>query len=249
MKLNYVQTSNHERFMAGVTLAENGIAQEARTVLVAGEPGTGKSRTVEHYGANRNAIYVPGMPGMNLPYIRALLADELGINGLKGYALQKNIDNEMLRRRQPIILDESQHGLDNKAVVIEYLRRIVEQAGTVLILVCHTSEKHRFAEHKLAHIATRIKSVVDFEPATLADTQLYLEQLCEVSLDDGIVKLVHEQSRGRYRLMASAVQTLEALAAAKNKTALAEADVKGYLLCEDATSSLRKGTNSRKVAK
>jgi type II secretory pathway predicted ATPase ExeA len=240
MKLHYVQTSNHELFMAGVTLAENGMAQEAKTVLVAGEPGTGKSRTVEHYGANRNAIYIPGMPGMNLPYIRALLADELGINGLKGYALQKNIDSEMARRRQPIILDESQHGLDNKAVVIEYLRRIVEQVGTVLILVCHTSEKHRFAEHKLAHIATRIKTVVDFKPASIADTQLYLKQLCEVSLDGDIARLVHEQSRGRYRLMASAVQTLEALAATKKKDILIEADVKGYLLCEDAMNSLRK---------
>jgi MoxR-like ATPase len=89
MKLHYVQTSNHERFMAGVTLAENGMAQEAKIVLVAGDPGTGKTRTVEHYGSNHNAIYIPGMPGMNLPYIRAFLADELGINGLKGYALQK----------------------------------------------------------------------------------------------------------------------------------------------------------------
>jgi len=241
MKLSYVQTSNHDLFMVGVALAENSMAQEARTVLVAGEPGTGKTRAVEHYGANRNAIYIPGMPGMNLPYVRALLADELGINGLKGYALQKTIDSEMARCRQPIILDESQHGLDNKAVVIEYLRRIVEQAGTVLVLVCHISEKHRFAAHKLAHISTRIKTVVDFKPASLADTQLYLKQLCEVSVDDEIAKLVHYQSNGRYRLMVSAVQTLETLAAAKNKTALLSEDVKGYLLCEDAANSLRKG--------
>ena len=241
MKLHYVQTSNHDRFMAAVTLAENGMAQEAKGILVAGDPGTGKSRTVEHYGANKGAIYIQGRPGMTLPYIRDLLADELGVTGLKGYALQKTIDGEMARSRQPIILDESQHGLDNKAVVIEYLRRIVEQVGSVLILVCHSSEKQRFAEHKLAHIATRLKAVVEFKPATIVDTRLYLSQLCEVSLDDGIAKLVHEQSRGRYRLMASAVQTLEALAASKNKTALAEADVKGYLLCEDATISLRRG--------
>jgi hypothetical protein len=167
MRKHYVQTSNHERFMSAVSITENGMAQEAKTILVAGEPGTGKSRTVENYGANRGAIYIQGMPGMNLSYIRALLADELGVNGLKGYALQKTIDIEMARRRQPIILDESQHGLDNKAIVIEYLRRVVEQVGTVLILVCHTSEKHRFAEHKLAHIATRIKTVVDFKPASI----------------------------------------------------------------------------------
>lgn len=168
MKLNYVQTSNHELFMNAVSITENGMAHEAKSILVAGEPGTGKSRTVENYGANRGAIYIQGMPGMNLSYIRALLADELGVNGLKGYALQKTIDSEMTRRRQPIILDESQHGLDNKAIVIEYLRRVVEQAGTVLILVCHTSEKHRFAEHKLAHIAQGLKRLLTLSQHQLA---------------------------------------------------------------------------------
>lgn len=71
-------------------------------------------------------------------------------------------------------------------------------------MVCHTSEKHRFAEHKLAHIATRISAVVDFKPADIEDCKLYLEELCEVAVDEGIAKLVLEQSRGRYRLMAAA---------------------------------------------
>jgi hypothetical protein len=83
--------------------------------------------------------------------------------------------------------------------------------------------------------------VVDFKPANLGDVGLYLQQLCEVAVDDGIASLVLEQSRGRYRLMASAIATLEAVAAKLNKSALVAADVKGYLLCEDAMRSLRKG--------
>jgi type II secretory pathway predicted ATPase ExeA len=241
MKLNYVQTSNHDAFMAAVKAVETGAAREAMGILVAGEPGAGKTRTVDHFGAERNAIYVEGLPGMTMNYVRDLLAYELGIGDLKGFALQKAINEAMAQRRQPIILDEAQHGLNDKANVIEYLRRIAEQVGVLLILVCHTSEKHRFAEHKLAHIATRISAVVDFKPANFADTQLYLQQLCEVKVDDGIAKLVLDQSRGRYRLMASAVSTLETLAVRLNKSALVEADVKGYLLCEDAMRSLRKG--------
>jgi len=160
---------------------------------------------------------------------------------LKGFALQKAINEAMAQRRQPIILDEAQHGLLDKANVIEYLRRIAEQAGVLLILVCHTSEKHRFAEHRLAHIATRISAVVDFKPANLDDVQLYLRQLCEVEADKGVAQQVLEQSRGRYRLMASAVSTLETMAGQMGKQALIAADVKGYLLCEDAMRSLRKG--------
>lgn len=241
MKLSYVQTSNHDAFMAAVKAVESGAAREAMGILVAGEPGAGKTRTVDHFGAERNAIYVEGLPGMTMNYVRDLLAYELGIGDLKGFALQKAINEAMAGRRQPIILDEAQHGLNDKANVIEYLRRIAEQAGVLLILVCHTSEKHRFAEHRLAHIATRISAVVDFKPANLSDVQLYLRQLCEVGADEGVAQQVLEQSRGRYRLMASAVSTLETMAGQMGKQALIAADVKGYLLCEDAMRSLRKG--------
>jgi len=241
MKLSYVQTSNHDAFMAAVKAVENGAAREAMGILVAGEPGAGKTRTVDHFGAERNAIYVEGLPGITMNYVRDLLAYELGIGDLKGFALQKAINEAMAQRRQPIILDEAQHGLLDKANVIEYLRRIAEQAGVLLILVCHTSEKHRFAEHRLAHIATRISAVVDFKPANLDDVQLYLRQLCEVEADKGVAQQVLEQSRGRYRLMASAVSTLETMSGQMGKQALIAADVKGYLLCEDAMRSLRKG--------
>jgi len=108
------------------------------------------------------------------------------------------------------------------------------------ILVCHNSEKHRFSEHKLAHIATRISAVVEFEPANLADCQLYLNELCEVSVDEGVAKQVLTQSRGCYRLMYSACSTLEALAGKLGKSILTEADIKGYLLCEDAMKALSK---------
>jgi len=114
----------------------------------------------------------------------------------------------------------------------------------MLVLVCHTSERHRFAEHKLAHIATRISAQVTFAPATVEDTQQYLRELCEVAVDDGIIVKAHEEARGRYRLLASACLTLEAIASMHNKTQLALADVKGLALCEDAMRTLKKGVKA-----
>jgi len=70
MKLSYVQTSNHDAFMAAVKAVENGAAREAMGILVAGEPGAGKTRTVDHFGAERNAIYVEGLPGITMNYVR-----------------------------------------------------------------------------------------------------------------------------------------------------------------------------------
>lgn len=241
MKLHYVKTSNHKAFVAAVSKVESGAAREARIILLAGEPGTGKSRCVDHFGAERNALYIEGMPGMSVAYLRELLGYELGCLGGSKFVQEKAIMDAFAARTPTVILDEAQHGLERKAECIEYLRRLCERVGSLLVLVCHTSERHRFGEHKLAHIATRISALVEFKPATLEDAALYLTELCEVGGDAGVAKQAFEESRGRYRLLTSACHTLEAIGKQLNKAALTGADVKSFVLCEDAMKALRKG--------
>ena len=178
---------------------------------------------------------------MSVSYLRELLAYELGCAGGTKFQQQKAMNEAFALRRPTVILDEAQHGLERKAEAIDYLRRLCEQSGSVLVLVCHTSERHRFAEHKLAHIATRISALIEFKPATLADCGLYLQELCEVGVDSGVAEQALAQSRGRYRLLSNACRILEDLARAKGKTALTAQDIKGVMLCEDAMRSLRKG--------
>lgn len=240
MKLRYVKTSNHERFMAGLAAMRNRGASEACILLLMGDPGTGKSCTVDNWGSEQQAIYIEGMPGMSLPYVWDYLSDQTGIKGGSKFDRFKLMVEYFKRTRQPIILDEAQHGLPNKAECIETLRRLAEQAGSILVLVCHTSERHRFGEHRLAHIATRISSVTELKPANREDVGLYLRTLCEVGVDDDVVATAHEQSRGWFRLMANATITLERIAAKLGKTHLAAADIKGIRLCEDAMSALNK---------
>lgn len=239
MKHHYVKTSNHQAFEATIGFSKKA-ARGAKNILISGEPGTGKTTTVDYYGAENNAIYIDGLPGMSLSYIKELIAYELSAKNLRGLALQQHIEQILRKTKQPIILDEAQHGLSNKAEIIDYLRRITEKVDTQLILVCHNSEKHRFAEHNLAHIATRISEIVDFKPANLADCQLYLNELCEINTDEGIAKQVLSQSEGRYRLMVSAVNTLESVAEKMGKTSLTGADTKDFVLCENAMRSLQK---------
>ncbi len=241
MKQHFVKTSNYKMFMGAVNKIETGAPREARMLLLAGDPGTGKTRCVDFFGAMRNAIYIDGMPGMGMTYIRDLIAYELGAAGLKGFYQQKAINNAMANRGQVIILDEAQHGLEKKAGVIEYLRRICEQSGSMLILVCHTSERHRFAEHKLAHIATRISAQVTFQPANLDDTQLYLTELCEIGMDQGIIAQANTEARGKYRLLSSACRAIEEIGTHLGKASLTLNDVKGLTLCEDAMMTFRKG--------
>lgn len=241
MKNHYVETSNHRRFMAGVSAVENRGSPEACIQLLTGSPGTGKSCTVDNWGAKRDAIYLEGVPGMGITFIRDYLADQTGVIGRGKFAQYQGMVDHFRRSRQPIILDEAQHGLPNKAECVEYLRRIAEQANTMLVLVCHTSEKHRFSEDRLAHIATRVSDVTELKPASTEDCAAYLSALCEVKVDAGIVQQVFEQSRGRYRLMSNAGRTLEAIGNKMGKPELVATDIKGIRLCEDAMKALKKG--------
>lgn len=237
MKHHYVETSNHQRFMAGVAAVEGRGSPEACILLLTGDPGTGKTAAVHRFGSDRMACRIEGVPGMSLPFLRDYLADQTGVHGKSRYHQHAGFEAYFRETGAPIILDEAQHGLPDKGAVIEYLRRLAEKSGVLLVLVCHTSEKHRFAEDRLAHIATRISAVTTLKTASVEDCAAYLGALCEVSVDAGIAKQVHEQSRGRYRLLANAVRMLEAVAARKGVKALTHGDVAAIRLCEDVMKS------------
>lgn len=232
MKHRYVKTSNHERFMGAVKQLD-GAAKEARIMLLVGEPGVGKTRVVENYGSATRALYIEGIPTMTVPYVRDFLAYKLRVQGGSQFAQQSAIFETLKEERLTLILDEAQHGLDKKAAVIEYLRRIAEQAGSMLILVCHSSEQYRFGERRLAHIATRISAVAEFKTASFDDCALYLQTLCEVPVEARIIEQAYQQSRGRYRLLTSAIATLEHLAKTLSVDALTYEMTKDFLLCQD----------------
>lgn len=240
MKQHYVETSNHQRFMDAVGAVDNRGSREACILLLTGEPGTGKTTTVDHWASKRNAVLIDGVPGMTLTYVRDYLADQTGVAEMRRFAQERDIIKELKAKRVPVILDEAQHGLPHKADCIEYLRRIAERAEVPLVLVAHSAEKKSFTTEKLAHIHTRISANPELRPASVEDVAIYLKALCEVNVDATLAAQVHEQSRGRYRLMANAVRMIEAIAESKGRPGLTAADVKGQRLCEDVLARVKK---------
>ncbi len=244
MKNHYVETSNHDRFAAAIRAAEARGSKERCMVLVTGIPGAGKTCTLYNWGSDERvaSIHMDGIPGMSVRYLNDYLGDQTGIpyDQNKKFAFDKALGEYLRDTKRPIVLDEAQHGLPKNAECVEYLRRVAERAGILLVLACHTSERHKFVSKDRAHIAERIHTVAELKEANVDDCAAYLAALCEVKVDDGIIKQVHEQSRGRYRLMSDAGVTLEAIARKKGADALTVSDTKGFRLCEDAMMSLRR---------
>lgn len=233
MKKQYVKTSNWSLFTNAVRAIENTGSKEAQIMLLDGDPGCGKTAAVDRFGSEQNAIYLQGMPGMSVAFTTDYLADRLGVNEGRSYQKYAAILAKLADHKCPIILDEAQHAAEGKAKPLEYLRRVSEQAGVMLVLVCHTRERTKFTETKMAHINTRITANPTFKPATTDDCALYLKELCEVAVDDDIVKKVLAQSKGRYRLINNAIKTLEAFANVKQLQLITAADIKDMRLCED----------------
>ncbi|BBE51181.1 Bacteriophage DNA transposition B protein [Ferriphaselus amnicola] len=233
MKTQFVKNSNWQTFATAVTTLDNRGSKEASIILLHGEPGTGKSRAVDRFGSDRNGVYLQGMPDMTVSFTTDYLADRLCVKEARAFAKYNAIIKSLHESQSPIILDEAQHAAIGKAKPLEYLRRVAEQANVLLVLVCHTSERHLFNDNRMAHINTRITSQPKFQLANAADVAHYLQDLCEVSVDDVIAEQVRAQSEGRYRLINNAIKSLEAIAAQKGKSALSGADVKGVKLCQD----------------
>lgn len=238
MRKQYVKTSNWDVFETAVQAVEHTGSDEAKIMLLTSEPGCGKTAAVDRYGSEVNAIYLQGMPGMNVTFTTDYLADRLGVKESRNYQKFNGILTKLAEGNTPIILDEAQHAAEGKAKPLEYLRRVAEQAGVMLILVCHTREKNLFTEHKMAHINTRISAKPEFKPADIEDCVKYMQALCEVGFDEGVAKRALEQSRGRYRILNNAIKTIEGIARIKNVEVVTGDMLDKIRLCEDVGKAL-----------
>lgn len=239
MKHQFVKTENHRRFLSSVAMLSNRAAPERCILPVIGKPAVGKTRTTDNWGSLNDAVFIEGVPGMSLRYLKDALKAETGIIEKAAFAEFAAFVNFFANdgEPRPIILDECQHGFPNKAECIEYLRRIAEKARTVLVIVCHSSESKLLEKYE--HIKTRIGCVCELLPPTLDDTALFSMELCEIGLDAALIAEVHAQSGARYRLISDALANLERIAAKMGKTSLTLPDVAGMPLCQDWEKTLK----------
>lgn len=107
----------------------------------------------------------------------------------------------------PIVIDDAEFTLNNKAAALEKIRDISDRAEVTVVLIGMERIQQTIAGFK--QISSRIARVVPFLPASLPDAQAACVQLGEVEMSPELVAEVHRLSGGRTRKVLNIIATIE----------------------------------------
>lgn len=237
MKKVFVKTSNYERFQEAIRALDNRGAPEAGWLLVAGDPARGKSTIVDEWAAKSGAIYLRAKEQWRPTFFMDDLHDKVKTDPT-GTSKQRfqNLVAKIGHERLPIVIDEVQHCLRDKAAVLEVLRDITDLTETAVVLVAGVEKvQASIARHK--QIASRIAKVIEFAPNCVEDTALACRTLADVTISDDLIAEIHRQSGGLMRAIVNAIALVEHHAARNGADSVALSDMVGQELIHDWQSS------------
>jgi DNA transposition AAA+ family ATPase len=212
MKHRFAITANVERFMAGVQTVEERGASEACILLVTGDPGYGKTSTVQWWASQNGAIYLRAKASYTPHWILSELVKELGhAPARRSEDLFAQALNVLARDPRPLVIDETEHALHDSRV-LESIRDLTDLTEVTTVLVGMEHVQARIARH--AQISSRIASVVQFTAATPADVRVCCDTVCEVKVADDLVEEITRQAGGRLREVMNAIAEVERIAKA-----------------------------------
>lgn len=234
MKHQFVKTSNYERFMKAYRAVEARGAMEAGMLFVEGDPGSGKSETVEGIASQLDWVYLRANVDWTPHYFMTELAKALGIDksGRAATLFERCLENLTRRKFPTICVDEVQYALRNGAEALEKVRDFSDRTKSVVVLVA--GEKgvwQRLSRHQ--QIATRVAQVVEIQLANARDISEILKQKCEVAVAPDLVERVASESKGLMRLVMNAIPAIEHLAHANDLKTVTAKDAAGVPLCVD----------------
>lgn len=232
MRRQFVTTANYGRFTSGIQAIERRGAKEAGMMLVHGSPGFGKSHIVEHWAAETGAVFLRANVDWTPKYFLLELAKTLRLDaGGTAQALFGRILESVVERQQPIVIDEAEFTLRDKAVVLEKVRDLSDRAEVTVVLIGMEKIASDLSKHK--QIYSRIGQVVEFKASTVEDVAFACGTLAEVRMTPAMVAEVHRLSSGRMREVLNIIAEIERVAQVNGLETVDVADMKGVPLSFD----------------
>jgi DNA transposition AAA+ family ATPase len=231
MRLKFAHTSNVTRFLAGVATVEQRAAREAGWLLVHGEAGFGKTRTVQWWVAQHGAVYLRAKAAMTPHWLLTELVRELEqAPGKTSEELFAQALEVLTHYPRPIVIDEADHALHDVRV-LESVRDLSDLTEIPVVLVGMERVQSRIARYR--QISSRIAAVVEFGAASPEDVRICCDELCEVAVSDDLAAEVARQTSGRIREVLNAIGAIERQAKRNKLKSMTLADMAGQVLVHD----------------
>ncbi|MGO1078296.1 AAA family ATPase [Inquilinus sp. CA228] len=245
MKKCFVKTSNTARYMSAITALEDRGADEACLVVVDGEPGLGKTETVQWWVTQTAAVYLRAKqewtPAWVLRELLAALDEKMPAGSFErmyGQALLRLSERVRLAAREDqafaVVIDEVDY-ISKRETIVNTFRDLSDMTEIPFVLVGMGRVRHHLA--RFPQVASRVGQYVAFEKASIDDVRGLVDGLCEVPVADDLVKLLHRESQGLVREIKEGIGSIERRARTLGATApISIADMEGQVLLNDRSS-------------
>jgi DNA transposition AAA+ family ATPase len=242
VKKTFVRTSNTARFLSAITELDDRGAEEACLVVVDGDPGLGKTETVQWWVTQTSAVYLRAKqewtPSWVLRELLAALDEKMpaaSFERMYGQALQRLSERVRLAAREElsfaVVIDEVDY-VSKRETIINNFRDLSDMTEIPFVLVGMGKVRHHLA--RFPAVASRVGKYVEFEKATIEDTRILVDGLCEVPVADDLVRLLHRESQGRVREIKEGIAAIERRARPNGGTCTVTiADMVGEVLLND----------------
>lgn len=194
--------------------------------LVSGAVGLGKTTAAKHVALTDDAVWLEALPDWTPNWMLGDLAVELGAERCLGAErTRKNFERcvgALRERARAVFIDESDR-LVRRMHLVETLRSIHDQTQAPLILIGMRDFPR--AVRTVPQLESRVAHWVEFQPCDLKDVRILAEQLCEVALDEPLIKRIHDETAGSARAVRVALERLEKLAKRRRQHRMTLADL------------------------
>lgn len=211
MKKVFVKTNNVKRFITMMNNLQNRAEGVPGMGLVYGEPGLGKTQTINWWAFKNNAILVRCTQLMSARWLLSEILEEMGeIYGYKISDCFKLVVRNLLVNPQIIIIDEVDYlTIDSRAV--ETLRDIHDKTNVPIVLVGMINAKSRLKNFN--HLYDRLSEIVKFEKFSKNDIKTIVQELSEVEMTECAIRYIYT-NLNRFRQIVKAINKAEIIAKA-----------------------------------
>lgn len=219
MKKVFVKTNNVKRFITMMNNLQNRPEGVPAMGLVYGEPGLGKTQTINWWAFKNDAILVRCTQLMTAKWLLNEILDYM--TEIKPYYTSdcfNAVVRNLILNPKVLIVDEIDYlTIDSNA--IETLRDIHDKTNVPVILVGMTSANSRLK--KFSHLYDRISEIVKFEKFSKADIKTIVSELSEIEVTDCAIKYIY-LNLNRFRQIVKTINKAEILAKANGLNSIDE---------------------------